>query len=296
MIFLYLACSGSGTDNNIESVEKENQAVGSSGCGISPIHSFGGEQSTITVDGIERSFYISVPSTYDPDIPHRVVLGFSGTDWVGEQIQGYLSLEEYGSNTIFVYPDPLWRDFEGWGTYGGWVLGPYADPAHGNEDLDFVEVLLEELSGQYCIDEERVFATGHSWGGDMAQVVSCFLGEHFAASVPVAANRPYWFEDQNGGPITCSGNTAVWTLFGEADDHFTWQSYPGEFGEECLNFWREEKNCSSDFREFYLGEDTCLEYLSCDSAVRYCLYDEQYAHQIPWDYFSKATMEWFDSF
>lgn len=47
-------------------------------------------------------------------------------------------------------------------------------------------------------DTERVFATGHSWGGDMAQVVSCFLGERFRATVPVAANRPYWFEDGGG--------------------------------------------------------------------------------------------------
>lgn len=295
MIFLFLACLDSTTEKNIQATD-DTSNVASIGCGKEAAHTLGGEQDMLIVDGIDRSFYISVPHSYDPSIPHRVVMGFSGTDWVGEQIQGYLNLEEYGVNTIFVYPDPLWRDFEGWGTYGGWLLGPHAQPAHGNEDLDFVEALLDRISTQYCIDEERVFATGHSWGGDMAQVVSCFLGNRFVASAPVAANRPYWFEDQQGAPISCSGDTAVWTLFGAADDHFTWQSYAGEFGEECRDFWVKERNCSMESTEFYLGEDLCSEYLSCDRPVRYCLYGSQYAHQVPSDSFPQATMEWFSSF
>ncbi|MAA78345.1 MAG: hypothetical protein CL916_03725 [Deltaproteobacteria bacterium] len=293
MLIFFLACSDADIkDDTAQPID----ATKSPGCGLDPVHAIGGTQSTIFVDDVERSFYLSIPMSYDPEQLHRLVFGFSGTDWVGSQIQDYLGLEEYGTNTIFVYPDPLWRTFEGWGTYGGWLLGPHAYPAHGNEDLDFVEELLNTLSAQYCIDEQSVFATGHSWGGDMAQVVSCFLGDRFTATVPVAANRPYWFEDEQGRAISCSGDTAVWTMFGEADDHFTGQSYPGEFGEECRDFWVHERNCSTQSNEFYLGEDLCFSYSDCDAEVRYCLYDEQYAHQIPWDYFSKSTMEWFESF
>ena len=243
-----------------------------------------------------RSLFLSIPSSYNPNQPHSLVFGFSGTDWVGEQIRSYLELESYGTNTIFVYPDPLWREFEGWGTYGGWLLGQYAHPAHGTDDLDFVSHLLDALPSQYCIDKRLVFATGHSWGGDMAQVVSCFLGDRFTASVPVASNRPYWFENELDSYISCEGKTAVWTLFGEADDHFIWQSYPGEFGDQCRDFWHAERNCGNQEVEFYLGEDVCLLYPDCDAEVRYCLYDGQYAHQIPWDSFSQATMEWFLSF
>ena len=203
MILFFLACSDSDVkDDTAQSIDDTVQEddVPSSGCGLEPMHSLDGTQVQLSIDGVERSFYLSIPLDYNPNEAYSLVFGFSGTDWVGSQIQGYLDLEQYGTKSIFVYPDPLWRDFEGWGTYGGWLLGPYAYPAHGSEDLNFVETLLDTLPSQYCIDEERVFATGHSWGGDMAQVVSCFLGDRFTATVPVAANRPYWFEDDQGFP------------------------------------------------------------------------------------------------
>jgi len=40
----------------------------------------------------------------------------------------------------------------------------------------------------------------------------------FRASVPVAADRPYWFETGPGQFTSCSGTTAVWTMFGSGDD------------------------------------------------------------------------------
>mgnify|MGYP001395672832 CR=1 FL=1 len=160
----------------------------------------------------------------------------------------------------------------------------------------FVAQILDTLQAQFCVDTNRIFATGHSWGGDMAQVVSCFLGERFRASVPVAANRPYWFEDATGDYIECVGYTAVWTMFGIADDHFSSQEYAGAFGDECTEFWLNERSCSDEIEELQLGSDVCYNYLDCDASVRYCLYGAEYGHQIPWDYYAQATMEWFDSF
>ena len=120
----------------------------------------------------------------------------------------------------------LWRDFDGWGTLGGWLLGPYAAPANGDEDLAFTSAILDYMGENYCVDPARVFATGHSWGGDMAMVVACFLGDRFRAAVPVAANRPYWFE-RDGGWADCVGETAMWHMFGEGDTHFTDQAFAG---------------------------------------------------------------------
>jgi polyhydroxybutyrate depolymerase len=220
----------------------------SPGCGTAPPDAAGGVQVSIDAgpagDGV-RGFFLSRSAAYDPDVAHRVIVGYPGTDWVGSQIQPYLDLErDAREDEIFVYLDPLWRDFEGWGNLGGWVLGPNAAPADGDQDLVFTAAVLDYLEENYCVDRARVFATGHSWGGDMAQVVSCFLGDRFRASVPVAANRPYWFEPAGGGSATCLGSTAVWTLFGVADDHFTWQDYPGQFGDECRDFWLETRGCA----------------------------------------------------
>lgn len=206
---------------------------------------------------------------------------------------------ERREDEIFVYPDPLWRDFEGWGNLGGWVLGPNAEPASGDQDVAFTSALLDDLEANYCIDRSRVFATGHSWGGDMAQVVSCFLGDRFAPSVPVAANRPYWFEKPDGSHETCVGKTATWTMFGSGDDFFgDRQAYPGEFGDECRDFWLAAAQCTgvaaSQPLPYGSGQE-CFDYSGCERPTRYCLYDADAGHQRP-EYYALAAMTYFRSF
>lgn len=274
----------------------------SPGCGMPPPDAADGVNVMIDAgpdgDGMRR-FYLRRGADYDPNVPHRLIFGFPGTDWVGEMIEPYFDLQgpavEPRPDEIFVYPDPLWRDFEGWGNYGGWLLGPYAVPADGDQDLVFVAAVIDYMETHYCIDRERVFATGHSWGGDMAQVVSCFLGDRFRATVPVAANTPYWFMD-GGQPIDCPGDTAVWTMFGQADDHFNSQ----QPGLECRDFWLADRGCTGLDAATPLGlgdaPDECVEYQGCSATTRFCLYGAQYAHQIPADYFAAATMAFFRSF
>ena len=121
----------------------------------------------------------------------------------------------------------------------------------------------------------------------MSQIMSCFLGNRIRASVPVAANRPYWFEPSSEAELTCTGKTAVWTMFGINDTHFTWQSYAGEFGDECRDFWLEENGCSGsdDYEDLGLGPDAeCVEFNGCDERTLYCLYAAEHGHQIPSNY------------
>ena len=276
-----------------------------SGCGRAPIHRSGGEQVEFDAGrdwGGLRGFYLSLPDDYDTDVPHALYVGYAGTNWVGQQIQPYLNLEDgRRGDEIFVYPDPLWREFEGWGTLGGWVLGPYAQPAHGLGDTVFTEAVLDYMSENYCVDTDRVFATGHSWGGDIAAVVACFLGDRFTAVAPVAANRPYWFEPEGeGGPwATCEGEPAVWTWFGIADDHFSWQDFPGQFGDQQRDFWFQERSCDGPdayrILEIPGAGDECVAFDGCDAETLYCLYGPDSRHQVP-AYFSEAVMEFFRGF
>jgi len=248
--------------------------------------------------GGARGYWLSLPEGYDPERPHALVLGYPGTDTLGEQIQPYLDLERHADgDVIFAYPDPLWRRFEGWGTYGGWTLGPWAGPAEGMEDLVYTEVLLDTLAAELCLDPSRVFVTGHSWGGDMAAVVACFLGERVRAAIPVAANRPYWFEPDDGSEVSCPGTPAVWTFFGEADDHFTQQDYPGQYGDEQDAFWADEHACGPDVTDLGMEDEigSCVEHEGCGSPTRYCLYGPETAHQVP-RRFDQVAMDWFLGF
>jgi polyhydroxybutyrate depolymerase len=64
-----------------------------------------------------------------------------------------------------------------------WEVDPAVDP---NEDLVFVESILDSLGQELCIDQRRVYASGMSFGAFMTSLVTCKLSDRFAAVAPVA--------------------------------------------------------------------------------------------------------------
>lgn len=239
-----------------------------------------------------RGFYLTVPRGYDPGVPSRLIVGFPGTDGLGGRLRDKIGIEDGVANEIFVYPDPLWRDWGGTRFAGGWQLGPYGGIDAGDEDLHFTSALLDHMQDNYCIDLDRVFVTGHSWGGDMANFVSCFLGDRVRASAPAAARSPFH------SPVDeCVGQPATWTFFGIADDHFNLPT-PGSLGDRARDYWVAKNNCTgvdAAERLDFGPEEQCFDYLGCDVPTRYCLYGPETAHQVP-PYFSAAIMAFFRSF
>ncbi|MBK1896720.1 alpha/beta hydrolase family esterase [Chryseobacterium paridis] len=275
-----------------------------------------GEQREYTFSpeaGGERSYYISVPEDYDDAKKYRLVFVFAGTDSTGEFMhewmgQGWNSntpgLEKLMDNTIFVYPDQKYI----WGNGTGWALGSYAGQYGGMHDIQFTKELLALIKNEYTIDNNRIFATGHSWGGDMTNVTAYFLNGVFKAIAPIASNRPFWFENSNGNYVANSnyhGNTAVWVFFGLNDDHFGNTSPNGLFGIQQADFWRLKNGTSSNPMSTPIGSSTDVTktYGGGTAAVKLTLYKTgQYSgggtllgHQPP-DYYFKAVTDWFKTF
>jgi hypothetical protein len=114
----------------------------------------------------------------------------------------------------------------------------------------------------------------------------------------VAANQPYWFRTSATAFTTCKGTTAVWTFFGSGDDWFTQQSYPGQYGDECRDFWLAARSCAgaTQFEDLGIGAPgECKSYDGCSSGVRYCLYNPATGHQVP-AYYASTAMAFFRSF
>lgn len=279
-----------------------NAPMPSAGCGLSAKDADETYvEIPVTVNGTTstRQFYISIPPAYDSKLPNRLIVGLHGRDYSGDKMKDYLGLEappvEPRDNEIFVYPDALLRDWGSWGSMIGWQLGPGAaeSNAAGDEDVTFIAAMIDYMKSNYCIDSERVFVTGQSWGGDFSSALACIQGDIFRASVPVAANGIYYLQSP---VVPCQGATAVWEMHGKGDPYFDIT-----LGEEVRDYWIKQNQCSSSFSDLGItllsgSPEDCVEYSGCAEVVRYCAYDASFGHQVPDDYYSKVTMDFFRSF
>lgn len=164
----------------------------SAGCGLAA--TTGHRYETITSNGKTRQYYLSVPTSYNPNTAYNLVFGYHGLNYNGKDMRTYLRLEttSAASNTIFVYPNGLYRHWPEFGSsyYAiGWLTGQTSS----NEDFIFFDDTLAEVANEHCIDLAHVYVTGQSWGGDMASSISCARGDKIAAATAVAANGDFFF-------------------------------------------------------------------------------------------------------
>ena len=150
---------------------------------------------TIIHEGVNREYVIHVPDSYDGSFSVPVVLnfhGFSGDayQYMNESDMRILSESE---NFILIYPQGLDLDGE-----------PHwnACPNGGNnksevDDFGFIETLIEEISSNYNIDLERIYAVGYSNGGMMAYGLANHKSELIAAVASVS-----------GAMLDCTGPTS----------------------------------------------------------------------------------------
>ena len=87
-------------------------------------------------------------------------------------------------NAIVVYPQGLptpSKLIDPEGLRSGWSSG---EPAETNRDLQFFDVMLEDLIGKGIVDVEMVYATGHSNGGGFTYNLLVERGKRLAAIAP----------------------------------------------------------------------------------------------------------------
>jgi polyhydroxybutyrate depolymerase len=140
---------------------------------------------TKTIGGIERSYRIFIPETYDETgepVPLVIVLhGAGGTGaWI-ESFSGFNDLSNT-ENFIAVYPD---------GLNNAWNDGRRGDARVGNiDDVGFMAEIINFLSANLNIDPQRIYATGYSMGGMLAFRLGCELRDKIAAIATVATTFP----------------------------------------------------------------------------------------------------------
>ncbi|HLI06479.1 MAG TPA: PHB depolymerase family esterase [Ktedonobacteraceae bacterium] len=190
---LLIAMNSSITPTTFSSVSAQEEsrlttvAEKSTGCGKpSPVAPGTSVTQTLSSGGIDRSYLLHIPTGYKDTVEQPLVLNFHGHGSNASQQQYRTGFSQLANAYDFIVAYPQ-------GAIGpdhrtGWDTGPRRDP-HTNDVL-FVSNLLTHLEESWCINPERIYATGFSNGGGMTYVLACKMADRFAAVASVSGSYP----------------------------------------------------------------------------------------------------------
>ncbi|MDA1263276.1 MAG: esterase [Planctomycetota bacterium] len=138
-----------------------------------------------TVDGVERTALVHVPSDMSASMP--LVFCWHGHGGSAERVSRSWAMLQAWPEAILVFPQGLptvgkLTDPEG--KKSGWQ---HANGENGDRDLKFFDAMLASLRKEYKIDDRQIYSTGHSNGGGFTYLLWKTRGTNFAAIAPVAA-------------------------------------------------------------------------------------------------------------
>jgi polyhydroxybutyrate depolymerase len=160
LITLILSCNKDNNDEKTSCAENENAE-------------------TLTHNDEERAYILYVPNSYDGTTNVPLMLNFHG---FGGNASYYMNDADMRSladteNFILVYPQGTCLD----GNPHWNASLPSADNKSPADDFGFIEALIDELSMNYNIDLERVYACGYSNGAMFAYGLACYKSNLIAA-------------------------------------------------------------------------------------------------------------------
>jgi polyhydroxybutyrate depolymerase len=145
-----------------------------SGCGKAPAHSKSYTASTTDGNGTTRSYDVQMPTTYDDTKPLALTFVYHGAGANPATAEGFGVQKAPGAADASIFVFPAGIPFE---TYGvGW------DDLCSGRDMVLFDHILAEMEAEYCIDPQRVFVSGFSWGCDQATALTCCRGDRIRAT------------------------------------------------------------------------------------------------------------------
>ena len=134
--------------------------------------------------GAEHDVRVYVPTTFDGSSELPLVLNFHGFGSNGQQQAEVTGYEDLAEEEGFIVAHPTGVPASG-DSRNSWEAADVDDPA--KDDLAFTNELLDLLIDDYCVDENRVYATGMSGGGLFTSRLVCDMSDRIAAASSVAA-------------------------------------------------------------------------------------------------------------
>ena len=206
---------------------------------------------TIEHDGNTREYELYIPSGYSQDILSPLMFNFhAGNDTAEIQIaiSDMRNLADE-NNFILVYPQAFADPTDGGSL--NWIFKGDSD----HDDIYFIDAIISELSNQYSIDLERVYACGYSLGGEFVYELLCRLNDKIAAGVAVARTMGH-YQYENCNP---EHPTAIMTILG-TEDYYNGIVYDGVTyyisADETNQYWADFNSTDNNPIEIELPDNS----------------------------------------
>ena len=144
------------------------------------------EALTFTVDGVAREALLYAPAAAKTTATPLVFV-FHGHGGTALHAQRTMAMEKLWPEAICVMMQGLntpGRLTDPEGKKPGWQSGA---GVLGDRDLKFFDAVLARVRADYKVDDQRIYATGHSNGGQFCYLLWAERGEKFAAFAPSSA-------------------------------------------------------------------------------------------------------------
>lgn len=154
-------------------------------------------RASIDVSGTMREYILALPSDYDQNKPYRLIFGWHPWGGSAQQVAsgGYYGLQSQSKGSaIFVSAEGL--DFSGQGLGWGNTNG---------QDIALLKAMLDRFRSQLCIDENRIFSVGFSFGGMFSYAAGCSSTSMMRAIAPMAGNTTVAGCENGTRPVAMMG-------------------------------------------------------------------------------------------
>ena len=213
--------------------------------------------SSIEVDGVERDFRLSVPSS-DAGTSLPLVIAFHGGTDSQEDFAQQEQFDQLGEQEKFIMAYAI-AEQDRTAAEGEWFLNTAATSL---EDNNFAESIVDKLSESYCINQNKLYAIGYSLGAMFTYEIACQLNHRFAATASFAGTMPV-------SPESCdlTSGIAIMHIHGKLDYiiyyHQDWDWKEGEHEgvgtmsevPNLIDYWASKSSCQAIAVETSLTEE-----------------------------------------
>lgn len=197
---------------------------------------------TIMHDGINREYVLYIPSTYDGTSAVPLMFNFHGfggsaTDFMNASADGNSDMRYLAESDTFILVYPQGSCLDGASHWN--PCTPGGDNKSDVDDVGFVEAMITQISSEYNVDMERIYAAGYSNGGMMAYGLAHYKSDLIAAVASVS-----------GSMLDCTGSTShpmpVAHLHGTSDGVLPYNgSADWTSAQSTLDYWINFNNTST---------------------------------------------------